>query len=1009
VKAIPYINRNNIARLLGVQSSERPLAVLLFIYSFFSGILLSFYYATANTTFIKEFGTEQIPYAFMVSGILGFVLIKVFSYFQQRYSNRKVYTSTWACILILMILFLLTSFAGEQSSSISAILAFTMFAFVPTVFGISGLLFSGFVIHLFDLRQGKRLFALLGSGEIFAAIIGYFSIRHIIDWIGGVHNLLFIAIFGAAAGLFVMTIIYSKARNKQQQVQVKHENSKTFTVRGFLKNGYFRNISIVIVLSTISGFFADFGFLGSVKLAASEEDLVAFIALFYGIVKVGELLTSVLSGRMLAQLGMKYGLSLLPLLMLAFTICAMLIGAFMHEEFMLLFLFFALARFCDIAVRKSVEKPSRKLLYQPLPNDQKIPTQTMAEGTMKQIGIAVAGGLLILINLVFQNAVDDVALLVYFSIFFALVLLGWSIYAFRLFGSYREQLKTQLESTSFHKEEYVTGNELVAKKMEDDLQENKKPSWLSSLSKELNLKPVSEKEERFSFLKNETLSMFVQPSPPHRIFEKQQQLIKRDLTDISSNSLYLDIDQPIMMIPVFGASPPQRNIKKLYQLLEDKEQLKKTSLVEMLQEPETAQLATQEIIALGDDIIEDLELLFARSNDMRVALKIMRIYGAIGTEKAKHHLLERLLHSESEIKTASINALHYCKYHTDDIAMFRSQIEETIGVIVWLNASMFNVLQKPSDDLIDALVSEQNAQINRLFILLGFIYSPQAIELIRKQLLDAHSDSDVFALELIDNYVGQEFKQSIIPLFENSNIIMRLRKLRNKYPQKRLTYEERLTDILNYNFASVGIWVKACALYLVDQHAKKEIPKAVISCLYHPHPLLYELAAIIILKRSEKLFEGYLQHLPKKKKRHLSNLLDANTNQRPLFYTVKALKKVAAFRQLTEQQLISVSLLFQQKKIGKAGRSVGEKERNEIYVLLNGGITMNYTGTPDLDFYSHQLIMGDSDNPHLNYFLEEETNILVADKAEFFDKIMEDPLFADPFVNSIQEKDIIQQ
>jgi len=57
---------------------------LLFFHSFFLGLFIAFYFVPANSVFIKNYGSEQLPLAYVIAGIAGYR----FQQFIRPYKKR---------------------------------------------------------------------------------------------------------------------------------------------------------------------------------------------------------------------------------------------------------------------------------------------------------------------------------------------------------------------------------------------------------------------------------------------------------------------------------------------------------------------------------------------------------------------------------------------------------------------------------------------------------------------------------------------------------------------------------------------------------------------------------------------------------------------------------------------------------------------------------------------------------------------------------------------------------
>ena len=115
---------------------------------------------TSYTLFVNNFGADNLPYIYIGIGLLGSIISYVYLQLGERLPLTHLLLGNFVSILISFILIWL-GLTSAQNTTIVFIL--------PIWFGVVyALNITGFwslVGRMFTLRQGKRLFGLLGSGE----------------------------------------------------------------------------------------------------------------------------------------------------------------------------------------------------------------------------------------------------------------------------------------------------------------------------------------------------------------------------------------------------------------------------------------------------------------------------------------------------------------------------------------------------------------------------------------------------------------------------------------------------------------------------------------------------------------------------------------------------------------------------------------------------------------------------------------------------------------------------
>ena len=232
---------SRIYKSLNVMEGERMAISLLLTHSFFIGVFLSYYLAYANGAFLKAFDAEMLPYTYVLSGIAGFIASAIFSHFQKKVAYSRVIIGVLATIFLLIVSFIVgIAIIGEADW-----LVFVMFVGLIPVFGLVAIQYGGMTMKLFDLRQGKRLYGIIASGEVISSIIWFFTIPIILPFLGETWYLLVGSLIGLGLGLFFQWVIIGKF-SKQLSVKPKVDTApkpeakkEKGSIAALLKNRYF--------------------------------------------------------------------------------------------------------------------------------------------------------------------------------------------------------------------------------------------------------------------------------------------------------------------------------------------------------------------------------------------------------------------------------------------------------------------------------------------------------------------------------------------------------------------------------------------------------------------------------------------------------------------------------------------------------------------------------------------------------------------------------------------------
>src|SRR6476620_1147495 len=161
--------------LINLRPEERKSFRSLFLLSLITGIGLSYYFVAVNTFLIQKASVSNLPYAYIIYGLGGVLLIKAYQYRQQRRGVISSYRESLVAFFVVALgVFAAITKIGDQSAY-AVYLAYLGFLFNMPFTLIFALSFSGICARLYNMAQSKRLLALVGTGEIIASIIGYLT------------------------------------------------------------------------------------------------------------------------------------------------------------------------------------------------------------------------------------------------------------------------------------------------------------------------------------------------------------------------------------------------------------------------------------------------------------------------------------------------------------------------------------------------------------------------------------------------------------------------------------------------------------------------------------------------------------------------------------------------------------------------------------------------------------------------------------------------------------------
>lgn len=439
-------------RIFNIEKGEKKDILLLVCFSFLSGISFVFYSTATVSVFISTFKADMLPYAFIASGIVGFILWYLFARIQQYLSFGRLLSSGYLFLLVsIAFLFLMAQRSGNEGWYFSMFVWMRFFTFLNAV------MFGGVFARIFNMQQGKRLFALISAGDVVSQMLGYFSVPLLLRN-AGVSALLWICMGGIVLQLCLILFLNKYYREKFITNQPKPGALNTIEQKqdGNLRS-YYSLMFLVSLLPMLGFYYVDYMFLNELKLEYTSGQAVAgFLGLFLGGVAIVELITRLfISGRLLTMYGLKFGINILPLTLL-FSTLLIVFFALMPGFAGLVFSMIAFSKLLERVLRFSFNEPAYQIFYQPVPPEKRFSLRTRMEGVPKALGVIIAGLLILSFNLLGFKAS------LYLNLLFLAVLISW---LFITKASYRHycMMLAQFVKQKFSTVRNSTASETAAK------------------------------------------------------------------------------------------------------------------------------------------------------------------------------------------------------------------------------------------------------------------------------------------------------------------------------------------------------------------------------------------------------------------------------------------------------------------------------------------------------------------------------------------------------------------
>jgi ATP/ADP translocase len=352
--------RSRIERVIDIRPGEGARTALMF----FTILLLIASYTTTkavrDAVFLSKFGLTELSYMYIGIAVVAGVVVTGYKRATSGFGRNLVALVTNGFVALTLVAMAIGLHHHVRWISWGLY-------FWSGVFGL--VLVAEFWLlanDLFDAREAKRLFPIIGAGAILGGLFG----GVVPAWLAkplGAGNLLYIV---AAELMFSSVLSHWAWKRRRPEVQREVKEAPTPKLAEGLailrKNRYVRLIAMMLLCMTVSYTIVQWQYKGIAKIhfGARADDMAAFFGLFAAILNLGTFVLQILgTPRLLRRWGVGFGLRVLPT---GFGLGAIVLMATAFVPVPMLGAAAVAMLLCD-GFRFSVDKASTELLYLPIP------------------------------------------------------------------------------------------------------------------------------------------------------------------------------------------------------------------------------------------------------------------------------------------------------------------------------------------------------------------------------------------------------------------------------------------------------------------------------------------------------------------------------------------------------------------------------------------------------------------------------------------------------------------
>ena len=333
--------------------------------------------------FLNKFNIDKLPYLYILIAVAGGVL----AYLYTRIALKSSLTAavSWTMLIAIVCLIALWWLIGKN-------LPWMLYVFNIWVSLFSIVLFSqGWLVaaNLFDSRQAKRLYGLLGLGAVLGAAVGS-AVTTLTVRIVGTRNLILACagIVALAFGAFLGAIRQSggSLTGARAADTEKQEFSARDIFASIARNRHIQLIIVITLLTFIVDELVDFQFQFQAKRSFHGDHLTAFYASFFLYLNLISLVLQLFfTAWIVRHIGVGGTLRIMPLSITAASVAAVAAPGLVSS---------IILRFSEAVNRYTFNRTGMELLFLPLPSGLKNRTKAFIDIFIDRFGRGMAGILL---------------------------------------------------------------------------------------------------------------------------------------------------------------------------------------------------------------------------------------------------------------------------------------------------------------------------------------------------------------------------------------------------------------------------------------------------------------------------------------------------------------------------------------------------------------------------------------------------------------------------------------
>jgi len=332
-----------------------------------------------DTLFLAGVPVSQLPYMYVWASLAVATAGALYARIATRVRIDRLVIGT-------SLLFAATVVAARLALPLGGLVFHVLYVWVEVAGSIAVLQFWTFSNEVYDSREARRLFGLIGAGGMLANVVVGFAVSGLARRVGA-ENLLYLcaALFAASAALVPLLSRAIGARSPAHPARGAPPAPGRPVAARLWSSAHLRTVAAIVILTFLTTTLVDYQFKtqAAATFGQARDAMAGFFGTFFGVSGIAAVAVQLaVTTRLLEKLGVVGSLAVLPMALGLSSSAVMLAPALLTVT---------LAKGSENVFRYTVNEATTQILYLPLPSRQRRQAKALIEGVLRPGAIAAAG------------------------------------------------------------------------------------------------------------------------------------------------------------------------------------------------------------------------------------------------------------------------------------------------------------------------------------------------------------------------------------------------------------------------------------------------------------------------------------------------------------------------------------------------------------------------------------------------------------------------------------------